>query len=190
VATLSELTGGEAIICTEVGQNQMWAAQFYSFTRPRSLITSGGLGTMGFGFPAAVGAQIGNPDRLVVDIAGDGSIQMNLQELATLSTYKLPVKIVVLNNGYLGMVRQWQELFCERRYSATPLQNPDFCRLAEAYGIKALEAKKPEEVGSVLKEAVNHPGPVLVNCYINPEENVVPMVPPNAGIKDMLGVGE
>jgi len=190
VATLSELTGGEAIICTEVGQNQMWAAQFYSFTRPRSLITSGGLGTMGFGFPAAVGAQIGNPDRLVVDIAGDGSIQMNLQELATLSTYKLPVKIVILNNGYLGMVRQWQELFCERRYSATPLQNPDFCRLAEAYGIKALEAKKPEEVGSVLKEAVNHPGPVLVNCYINPEENVVPMVPPNAGIKDMLGVGE
>ncbi len=190
VELLSELTGGDAIICTEVGQNQMWAAQYYNFLRPRSLITSGGLGTMGFGFPAAVGAQIGNPDRLVVDIAGDGSIQMNIQELATVATYDLPVKIIILNNGYLGMVRQWQELFCERRYSATLLQNPDFCRLAEAYGVKALEAKKPEEVASVLKEALAYPGPVLVNCHINPEENVMPMVPPNAAIQDMLGVEE
>lgn len=190
VELLSELTGGDAIICTEVGQNQMWAAQYYNFLRPRSLITSGGLGTMGFGFPAAVGAQIGNPDRLVVDIAGDGSIQMNIQELATVATYDLPVKIIILNNSYLGMVRQWQELFCERRYSATLLQNPDFCRLAEAYGVKALEAKKPEEVASVLKEALAYPGPVLVNCHINPEENVMPMVPPNAAIQDMLGVEE
>lgn len=188
VATLSELTHGEAVICTEVGQNQMWAAQFYCFKKPRSFITSGGLGTMGFGFPAAVGVQIANPDRLVVDIAGDGSIQMNIQELATVATYKLPVKIVLLNNGYLGMVRQWQEIFCEKRYSATTLQNPDFCKLAEAYGVKALEVKEPEEVRAKLEEALNYPGPVLVDCQINPEENVMPMVPPNAAIQEMLGV--
>lgn len=143
---------------------------------------------MGFGFPAAVGVQIANPDRLVVDIAGDGSLQMNIQELATVATYKLPVKILLLNNGYLGMVRQWQEIFCEKRYSATILQNPDFCKLAEAYGIKALSVEKPEEVRLKLEEALAYAGPVLIDCKINPEENVLPMVPPNAAIYDMLGV--
>ncbi len=188
VETLSELTRGEAIICTEVGQNQMWAAQFYCFKKPRSFITSGGLGTMGFGFPAAVGVQIANPDRPVVDIAGDGSLQMNIQELATVAAYRLPVKILLLNNGYLGMVRQWQEIFCEKRYAATILQNPDFCKLAEAYGVKALAVEKPEEVRTKLEEALAYTGPVLIDCRVNPEENVMPMVPPNAAIYDMLGV--
>jgi acetolactate synthase-1/2/3 large subunit len=190
VETILELTDGEAIICTEVGQNQMWAAQFYRFTRPRSFITSGGLGTMGFGFPAAIGAQVGNPERVVIDIAGDGSIQMNIQELATIASYQLPVKIIILNNGYLGMVRQWQEFFFEKRYSEVALNNPDFAKVAEAYGIKAYTVKKPEELKRMLTAVLNHPGPALLNCLVHPEENVLPMVPPNGSIHQMLGVGE
>ncbi len=188
VETIYELTAGEAIICTEVGQNQMWAAQFYQFTKPRSFISSGGLGTMGFGFPAAIGAQIGNPDRLVIDIAGDGSIQMNIQELATVASYKLPVKIVILNNGYLGMVRQWQEFFYGKRYAEVALENPDFAKVAEAYGIKAYTVSKPENLQEILKKALLYPGPVLVDCLVNPEANVLPMVPPNGSIYEMLGV--
>jgi acetolactate synthase-1/2/3 large subunit len=188
VEKIYELTGGEAIICTEVGQHQMWSAQFYKFNKPRSFITSGGLGTMGFGFPAAIGAQLGNPDRLVIDIAGDGSIQMNIQELATIASYKLPVKIIILNNGYLGMVRQWQEFFHEKRYAEVALENPDFSKVAEAYGIKAFTVSQPENLQEILKEALFYPGPALVNCLVNPEENVLPMVPPNSSIYEMLGV--
>ena len=190
IEELCALTKGDAIICTEVGQHQMWTAQYYQFTRPRSLITSGGLGTMGFGFPAAIGAQVGNPDRLVIDLAGDGSIQMNIQELATIASYQLPVKIIILNNGYLGMVRQWQELFFEKRYSQVALTNPDFTKLAEAYGIKAYTAEKPEELRELLQAVLEHQGPALLNCLVHPEVNVLPMVPPNGPIDQMLGVGE
>lgn len=191
VEMIDELTGGEAVITTEVGQNQMWAAQHLHFTRARSFITSGGLGTMGYGFPAAIGAQLGCPDRLVIDIAGDGSFQMNIQELATLTTYSLPVKIVILNNSFLGMVRQWQELFNNGRYSSTELtHNPDFVKVAEAYGIKGLRATRPEELRSVLEEAFNTPGPVLVDCRVARMENVFPMVPQNGAINNMMGVIE
>ena len=149
IEQLHALTRGDAIVTTEVGQNQMWAAQFYRFNRPNHFITSGGLGTMGFGLPAAIGAQIACPDKTVVDIAGDGSIQMNIQEMATAVQYELPVKIVILNNGYLGMVRQWQELFYGRRYSATRMDcTPDFVKLAEAYGATGLRAERPLRGGA------------------------------------------
>lgn len=189
--TIDELTGGDAIIVTEVGQHQMWAAQYLNFTRPREFITSGGLGTMGYGFPAAVGAQVGAEGRLVIDISGDGSFQMNVQELATVATYNIPVKIIIFNNGFLGMVRQWQELFCQGRYSSTQLTgNPDFVKLAEAYGVKGLRIERPEDVRRILKEAFETPGPVLVDCLVTPEENVFPMVPQNSPIHQMLGVKE
>lgn len=190
VEALSELTKGEAIICTEVGQHQMWVAQYYQFSEARSLLTSGGLGTMGYGLPAAIGAQIGRPDRLVINVAGDGSLQMNIQELATIATYHLPVKIILLNNNYLGMVRQWQEHFFEKRYSGTLLENPDFIKLAEAYGIKGYLLKERGKIKDLLEEALSVSGPVLVDCRVNPEENVFPMVPPNGAINRMMGVVE
>ncbi|MFW6006678.1 MAG: biosynthetic-type acetolactate synthase large subunit [Halanaerobiales bacterium] len=183
---LYEITEGEAIISTEVGQNQMWAAQFYKYSHPRRFISSGGLGTMGYGFPAAIGAQVGNPDKIVLDIAGDGSIQMNIQELATIANYNLPVKIVVLNNQYLGMVRQWQEMFFERRYSATEMTAPDFEKLAEAYGIYGKTVEKKDELRAVLKEMIEIDGPAVIDVHIPPEENVYPMVPPGAGVQEML----
>ncbi len=187
VEKIWELTRGEAIICTEVGQNQMWTAQFYKFAHPRSLITSGGLGTMGYGLPAAIGAQVAFPDRLVVDIAGDGSIQMNIQEMMTAVQYRLPVKVVILNNGFLGMVRQWQELFYDKRYSSTCLScAPDFVKLAEAYGATGLRATKPEEVVPTLERAFATPGPVMVDMRVSPEENVYPMVPAGASLKKMI----
>ena len=187
VERLYELTKGNAIITTEVGQNQMWAAQYYHFDRPNCFITSGGLGCMGFGLPAAIGAQMACPDRLVVDVAGDGSIQMNIQELATAVQYKLPVKVVILNNRYLGMVRQWQELFYEKRYTATDLeQGPDFAKLAEAYGALGLKATKPEHVDSVLEEGLNSPGPAMMDFWVAREEGVYPMVPAGAAISEML----
>jgi acetolactate synthase-1/2/3 large subunit len=187
IEKLHELTKGEAIITTEVGQNQMWAAQYYHFDRPNCFITSGGLGCMGFGFPAAIGAQVACPDKMVVDVAGDGSIQMNIQELATAVQYKLPVKVVVLNNGYLGMVRQWQELFYERRYVATDLQiSPNFAKVAEAYGALGLKATKPEEVVPVLKKGLKSPGPAFMDFWVAREECVYPMVPAGAAITDML----
>ena len=152
---INELTKGDAIITTEVGQNQMWTAQFYKFDKPRTLLSSGGLGTMGYGFPAAIGAQAAFPDRLVFDIAGDGSIQMNIQELATAVLNKLPVKVAILNNQYLGMVRQWQELFLTKRYSSVNLAgSPDFVKLAEAYGAVGLRAVEPSDVEGVIKEAI------------------------------------
>ncbi|MDD4782622.1 MAG: biosynthetic-type acetolactate synthase large subunit [Syntrophaceticus sp.] len=188
VEQISELTGGNAIVTTEVGQNQMWAAQYYKAKKPRCFISSGGLGTMGYGLPAAVGAQLGCPDQLVIDISGDGSFQMNLQELATIVQYQLPVKIVILNNGYLGMVRQWQELFHEKRYSQTELiPVPDFIKLAAAYGIKGLRVQRTEDVPSVLEEAIKYPGPVIVDCVVAKEENVFPMVPAGGSLTNMLG---
>ncbi len=187
VETLHRLTGGDAVITTEVGQNQMWAAQYYHLNGPNCFITSGGLGCMGFGLPAALGAQIARPGKVVVDIAGDGSIQMNIQELAVAVQYDIPVKIVILNNGYLGMVRQWQELFYNRCYSCTQMSHaPDFVKLAEAYGARGFRADKPEEVESVLKEGLSAPGPVIMDFVVEPEESVYPMVPAGAPITEML----
>lgn len=184
---LYALTRGEAIITTEVGQNQMWAAQYYHFDRPNHFITSGGLGCMGFGLPAAIGAQVACPQKLVVDVAGDGSIQMNIQEMATAVQYCLPVKVVILNNHYLGMVRQWQELFYEKRYACTGMDHaPDFVKLAEAYGARGLRASKPAQVESVLAEGLQHPGPVIMDFEVAPEESVYPMVPAGAPITEML----
>ena len=187
VEKLFELTKGKAIITTEVGQNQMWAAQYYHFERPNNFITSGGLGVMGFGLPAAIGAQVACPDRTVVDIAGDGSIQMNIQEMATALQYGLPVKIVILNNGYLGMVRQWQELFYDKRYAFTCMDfAPDFVKLAESYQALGLRATKPEEVEAVLKEGLSSPKTVIMDFVVESEECVYPMVPSGAPITDML----
>ena len=187
IERLYELTKGKAIITTEVGQNQMWAAQYYHFDHPNCFITSGGLGCMGFGLPAAIGAQMACPDRLVVDVAGDGSIQMNIQELATAVQYGLPVKVVILNNRYLGMVRQWQELFYKKKYMATDIEHaPDFSRLAEAYGALGLKATKPEEVDSVLEEGLKSPGPAMMDFWVAREEGVYPMVPAGAALTEML----
>ncbi len=187
VEKLYELTQGKAIITTEVGQNQMWAAQYYHFDSPNAFITSGGLGCMGFGLPAAIGAQIAQPDRLVVDIAGDGSIQMNIQEMATATQYNLPVKIVILNNSYLGMVRQWQELFFDGRYACTDLNHaPDFVKLAEAYGAVGLRATRPNEVESTLKKGLSIKKPVIMDFVVESEECVYPMVPAGAPITEML----
>ncbi len=188
VEQIYELTKGEAIIATEVGQNQMWAAQFYTFRRPRQLLSSGGLGTMGYGFPAAIGAQVGCPDAVVFDIAGDGSIQMNIQELATVVANELPVKVAILNNTYLGMVRQWQELFFNRRYSHTHLVgNPDFVKVAEAYGAVGIRVERKEEVRPALEQALATPGPVFLDFRVVPEENVFPMVPAGEAIDRMIG---
>jgi acetolactate synthase-1/2/3 large subunit len=187
IEKLWELTKGEAIIATEVGQNQMWTALFYKFKHPRSLITSGGLGTMGFGFPAAIGAQIGNPDKLVIDIAGDGSIQMNIQELATAVEQRLPIKIIILNNGFLGMVRQWQELFYGKRYSAVKFQViPDFVKLAEAYGAVGMRITRPEEVEPALKKVLQTNSLVILDIHIAPEEGVFPMVPAGKATTEMI----
>ena len=187
VDKLFQLTNGQAIITTEVGQNQMWAAQYYHFDQPGHFITSGGLGCMGFGLPAAIGAQVACPDKLVVDVAGDGSIQMNIQEMATAVQYCLPVKVVILNNGYLGMVRQWQELFYEKRYACTGMDYaPDFVKLAEAYGAIGLRAAKPEEVEPVLSEGLAAKKPVIMDFVVEQEENVYPMVPAGAPITEML----
>jgi acetolactate synthase-1/2/3 large subunit len=187
IEKLYELTKGEAIITTEVGQNQMWAAQYYHFNQPNHFITSGGLGTMGFGLPAAIGAQIACPDKLVIDIAGDGSIQMNIQEMATAVQCGLPVKVALLNNAYLGMVRQWQELFYDKRYVCTDMNcAPDFVKLAEAYGAVGLRASKPDEVEAVLKEGLSVPQPVIMDFKVDREECVYPMVPAGAPITEML----
>ena len=187
VEKINELTKGDAIITTEVGQNQMWTAQFYKFDKPRTLLSSGGLGTMGYGFPAAIGAQAAFPDRLVFDIAGDGSIQMNIQELATAVLNKLPVKVAILNNQYLGMVRQWQELFFDKRYSSVNLAgSPDFVKLAEAYGAVGLRAVEPSDVEGVIKEAIKVKKPVLMDFVVDREEDVFPMVPAGGAINQMI----
>jgi len=187
VEKIYELSEGRAIITTEVGQNQMWAAQYYHFAEPRTLLTSGGLGTMGYGLPAAIGAQAAFPDKLVIDIAGDGSIQMCIQEMITAVENNLPVKVAILNNQYLGMVRQWQQLFYEKNYCATCLKMaPDFVKLAEAYGALGLRATKPQEVEEVIREAFASPRPVIMDFVVNPEECVYPMVPAGAAMTEML----
>ncbi len=187
VEKLYELSNGKAIISTEVGQNQMWAAQYYHFAKPRTLLTSGGLGTMGYGLPAAIGAQAAFPDRLVIDVAGDGSIQMCIQEMITAVENNLPVKVAILNNQYLGMVRQWQQLFYEKSYCATCLKiAPDFVKLAEAYGALGLRAHKPDEVEAVIREGFASPKPVIMDFVVNPEECVYPMVPAGAAMTEML----
>jgi acetolactate synthase-1/2/3 large subunit len=188
VEKIYELSKGDAIICTEVGQNQMWAAQFFKYDKPRRWLSSGGLGTMGYGFPAAIGAQLASPGQLVVDIAGDGSIQMNVQELATAVINKLPVKVAILNNGYLGMVRQWQELFFNERYSHSRLDVvPDFVKVAEAYGAIGLRASKPEEVEPVLKKAFKiKDKPVFMDFVVDWKEKVYPMVLAGAAIDEMI----
>jgi len=177
----------DAIIVTEVGQNQMWAAQFFTYTKPRTFISPGGLGPMGYGFPAAIGAKLGRPDKTVFDIAGDGSFQMNSHELATAVKNNVPVIVAILNNGYLGMVRQWQELFFCRRYSETCIEGSvDFVKLAEAYGALGLRAERPSEVDDVIEEALRANRPTVIDFVCDPEENVFPMVPAGASINEML----
>ena len=189
VEKIYDITGGEAIITTEVGQNQMWSAQYFKGKHPRSFITSGGLGTMGFGFPAAIGAKIACPDKVVIDIAGDGSIQMNIQELGTATQYKLPVIICILNNQFLGMVRQWQGLFYGGRYSFTDIEHqPDFVKLAEAYGAVGIRVKEADQVEAALRQALEvKDRPVIIDFWVDREANVYPMVPPGAALFNMLG---
>ncbi len=187
IEKLDELTHGDAIITTEVGQNQMWAAQFYKFSKPRQWATSGGLGTMGYGLPAAIGAKMAFPDKTVIDVAGDGSIQMNIQELATAKQYKCAVKVAILNNNYLGMVRQWQELFYNKRYAGTVMEvTPDFVMLAQAYGAVGLRATKKSEVEAVIKEALATDNTVIMDFVIAREECVFPMVPAGKATTEML----
>ena len=187
IEQIYEVTEGDAIITTEVGQNQMWAAQWYKYTAPRTFISSGGLGTMGFGLPAAMGVKIGCPDKTVFDIAGDGSIQMNIQELMTCVANKINVKIAILNNGYLGMVRQWQELFYKRRYSQVDITSPDFVKLAESYGCVGIRVTKKEEVRPALEKAIATDNTVMIDFKVEPEENVFPMVPAGQAINQFIG---
>ncbi len=185
---LAEVIGPDAIITTEVGQHQMWAAQHYPFHKPRTWVSSGGLGAMGFGLPAAVGAQFGRPDQTVFSIAGDGSFQMNIQEMGTLLEYDLPVKILIMNNRSLGMVRQLQEFYCDGRYCQVNMKKvPDFAAVARAYGALGLQITKAEEVRPVLEEAMAYPGPVVIDCFIETSENVLPMVPNGAALDEMIG---
>jgi acetolactate synthase-1/2/3 large subunit len=187
IRELHRLTRGEAIVTTDVGQHQMWVAQFHPFTKSRQLITSGGLGTMGFGLPAAIGAQLALPEQLVVAVVGDGGFQMTNQELATAVQYGLPVKILIMNNGYLGMVRQWQEMFYDRTYSEVDISiAPDFVKLAEAYGAAGFRAERPAELHNVLKAAINHKGVAVVDIVVAKEENVFPIVPAGANARDMI----
>jgi len=187
IEQIHDASKGKAIIATEVGQNQMWAAQFYKLDDPRRFLSSGGLGTMGYGFPAAIGAQVACPDKLVFDIAGDGSIQMNIQELATVVRLNLPVKIAILNNRFLGMVRQWQKMFYNGRYSSSCLaDNPDFAKVAEAFGAKGIKVTKKRDVRPAIDEAIKTPGPVVLDFMVDREENVMPMVPAGAAINQMI----
>jgi acetolactate synthase-1/2/3 large subunit len=187
VETISRILDGNAIIVSEVGQNQMWTAQYFGFRKPRAWITSGGLGTMGYGLPAAMGAHFARPDMPVLDVAGDGSIQMNIQELGTIAQYKIPVKVVILNNMYLGMVRQWQELFYDRRYSYSELPPVDFVKIANAYGIEGVRVESPEEVEPAIRAALDCNGAFVMDFRVEREANVFPMVPAGAAIHEMIG---
>ena len=188
IQQIDEATCGDAIICTEVGQHQMWAAQWYNYSKPRTFVSSGGLGTMGFGFPASMGAKLGGPEKIVFNIAGDGSIQMNIQELGTCVANKINVKVAILNNGYLGMVRQWQELFYKRRYSYTPITSPDFVKLAESYGAVGIRVTKKEEVRPAIERAIKTDNTVFIDFHIEEEENVFPMVPAGEAINNIMGL--
>ena len=187
---IHEATKGEAIVVTGVGQNQMWSAQHFLFNTPNSLISSGGLGTMGFGLPAAVGVKMGHPEATVWCIDGDGSFQMTLHELATIAQERLAIKIAIINNGFLGLVRQWQELLYEKRFVASPLFNPDFVKVAEAYGIHGLKVKRKDEVIPAINKAMAYEGPFLIDFEIEPEENVYPFVPPGASLEEFLEIPE
>ncbi|MFH1486799.1 MAG: biosynthetic-type acetolactate synthase large subunit [Chloroflexota bacterium] len=186
VRKIYEATHGDAIIVTGVGQNQMWAAQHFFYDKPNSMVSSGGLGTMGFELPAALGAKVGCPDETVWAICGDGGFQMTIQELATVVQEKTAVKLAIINNGFLGMVRQWQELFYERRYVGTPLSNPDFVKVAEAYGVAAMRVKDKVQVEAAIQRAMEHDGPFLIDFVVEPEENVYPMVPPGASLAEVM----
>ena len=189
ISKISELTKGEAVVVTDVGQNQMWTAQYYKFNHPRSHITSGGLGTMGFSLPASIGVAFGIKDRPVISINGDGGFQMNIQELATAVHHKLPIKFMILNNSFLGMVRQWQELFHAEKYSFTDLSasNPDFVKVASAFGVKSYSTDKPADVEPLLKEALDYnEGPVLIEFKVVKEDMVFPIIPSGASITDMI----
>jgi acetolactate synthase-1/2/3 large subunit len=188
IQKIGELTNHKAVVTTGVGQHQMWTAQWYQFTKPRSMITSGGLGTMGYGFPAAIGAQIGRPNETVICIDGDGSFQMTMAELATAAYYKIPVKVFIMDNGHHGMVRQWQELFYNRRFSGSQLgqSNPDFMKIAEACGVTSFRISNPEEVESTIEEALSQSGPVLVHCKVAKEDNVYPMVPAGHALDQVM----
>ncbi|MDD4889015.1 MAG: biosynthetic-type acetolactate synthase large subunit, partial [Phycisphaerae bacterium] len=185
IRQLGELTNHDAIIATGVGQHQMWAAQFYGWRRPRQIISSGGLGTMGFGLPAAIGAQVACPGQLVIDVDGDASFQMTMTELSTAVTYGLPVKVVILCNQFLGMVRQWQDLFYGKRYSASRIRNPDFARLAEAMGATGMIVDHPDQVGDALSALIKTEGPAVLQVAVEPEENVYPMVAAGKGLGEM-----
>lgn len=185
---LDTILKGNAVIVTDVGQHQMWSAQFLTFNRPHTMITSGGSGTMGFGLPASIGAQIGKPDEKIVAVVGDGGFQMTYQELMLLKQYNLPVKVLILNNSYLGMVRQWQEIFLEKRYSFVDLSiNPDFNKIGEAYGIKTVTIKTREELEEKLKDLISSDEPVIINCIVEKEANVLPMIPAGTSVKEMVG---
>jgi len=186
IHSICEVTDSNAIIVTGVGQNQMWSAQHFCYKKPNSLISSGGLGTMGFELPAAIGVKVGCPEETVWCVAGDGGVQMTIQELATAAQERTAIKIAILDNGFLGMVRQWQELFYERRYVATPLMGPDFVKIAEAYGIPGLRVKKKREVVPAIQKAMEHEGPFLIDFVVEPEENVYPMVPPGASLAEII----
>jgi acetolactate synthase-1/2/3 large subunit len=185
IEEINRQTNGDAIISTGVGQHQMWAAQFYRWRYPRQMITSGGLGTMGFGLPSAMGAQLGNPGKVVIDIDGDASYLMTCYELATIAEYNIPVKVCILNNDFQGMVKQWQDLFYGRRYSQTVMKNPNFAKMAEAFGIRGIRCDNKSEVPKVVKEMLDHKGPVVVDFYVEPNEHVYPMVPSGKGLHEM-----
>jgi acetolactate synthase-1/2/3 large subunit len=188
IQELSRLTNSDAVVTTGVGQHQMWAAQWYTFKRPRTMITSGGLGTMGFGFPAAIGAQLGRPKDTVICIDGDGSFQMTMFELATAVSYKIPVKVAIIDNLYLGMVRQWQELFYRKRYSGSELgsSNPDFVKIAEGFGAFGVKATKKDEVTPAIEKALAYSGPAVMHFLVEAQDNVYPMVPAGQALDQVI----
>jgi acetolactate synthase-1/2/3 large subunit len=188
IEAMYEVTGGDAILTSDVGQHQMWAAQYFHFDRPNRWINSGGLGTMGFGLPAAIGAKVARPDDLVICVSGDGSLPMNSHELATCVTERIPVKVFLMNNGYLGMVRQWQELFWDGRYSAVDMgTSPDWVKLAEAYGATGLRVSDKREVKDAMRAAIEADGPVVLDVRVTREENCYPMIPAGQAARDMVG---